>query len=1075
MESSDNPMPWKEGSDEHRGKRLLPHIIDYYAHEEPNRVFAAIPRSDDIADGFVDIDMRKMAAAVNQVAWWIDENFLLTFNKSPEKRVLAFIGPSDLRFSILLIAAIKCGSKVMFISPRNTSAQNSALLQQAKVDVLLYADSMSSMAVQLQGLYSSLSILRMPSLAQCLGSQPKHYSFSKSFAELENEHCLILHSSGSTGIPKLVYMTHGTFACTDNDSFMPVPEGRRAQNAAQFNFSPAGRYYSCFPSYHLAGVQAYILLPSFAKTATVVMGPATQPPSGYLLNSIVEQQVLRAIYAPPSIIEQWALEPNAMKKAEDWDFVLYGGGPLAPAIGHRLKHVTDVCQMYGSLEIGQVQMLVSQEDWDYLEPNPYEECDMQEVEEGLYEMVFHQEERFRSRRSLSHNFPDVKTWRTRDLFTPHPTKSGLWRFHSRVDDMIVLSTSHKFWPIPVEQILHGHPLVAGAVLVGNGRPEPVLIIEPRTELERKKMGITALFEAIWPVIMEANLEAPTYGRVRRSHVIFTEPHLGLCRTPKGTVARKPTEMLYSRHIEAVFENGGIFQMRKTGSFDSYLLNAAKNFVRALMQELLPDVELYDSDNIFQTGGLDSLMAVELAQRIRADMAHFGANQDDSVNFWLRLIITHPSIELLAQSLLRVAQTHSSEREHKLLVDQTQQVHHILQELQADFPNKQTQRPDVARQPGGPAIILLGARGRLGPYIVRDLLTDPQIMSIKCLNRGNDGQQAFQRRAKELGLDLDVFDPRLQFLTVDISQPDFGLSPTQLNEILDTATTIIHNLWTVNFALPLVSFKPAILKSVLTVIDLAHRAASRPRIVFVSSIGSAQQWDSATTGSSIATVVPESPMQGLHDAMHMTGYTQSKYIAESLLQAAAKRLDLDISILRLGQVAGPRSMEAGAVWKSHDWVHSLVVLCRASRMVPNDLGPVDWIPVDQMSRAIIDIALRKTVTLTGRESPDVFNLVHPSPIPFTQFADAIQACIGQGPKSQQVSFQQWVDGLIKLPPGTLSVREEIEMARIQPFFSSLIGKRLPTVKTSKAQAASPTLASMEQIDSELMVKWCQHWV
>jgi len=54
-----------------------------------------------------------------------------------------------------------------------------------------------------------------------------------------------------TGSPKLVTMTHGTFSVTDNDRNMPVPEGRRAQNAAQFNFEDGGRFFSCFPPYHV--------------------------------------------------------------------------------------------------------------------------------------------------------------------------------------------------------------------------------------------------------------------------------------------------------------------------------------------------------------------------------------------------------------------------------------------------------------------------------------------------------------------------------------------------------------------------------------------------------------------------------------------------------------------------------------------------------------------------------------------------------------------------------------------------------------------------------------------------------
>lgn len=57
-----------------------------------------------------------------------------------------------------------------------------------------------------------------------------------------------------SGDPKLITMTHGTFSCTDNDRNMPVPDGRSAQNAAQFNFQQGGKFYSCFPPYHVSQI-----------------------------------------------------------------------------------------------------------------------------------------------------------------------------------------------------------------------------------------------------------------------------------------------------------------------------------------------------------------------------------------------------------------------------------------------------------------------------------------------------------------------------------------------------------------------------------------------------------------------------------------------------------------------------------------------------------------------------------------------------------------------------------------------------------------------------------------------------
>lgn len=115
MAISNGTEPWMEGGEKYRGRRLLPHIIDYYARKEPDRVFAAIAKSEHIADGFQDVNMKTMAAAVDSVAWWIDRTFA---NVPKQKRTLAYIGTADLLYPIILFAGIKTGWKVSDLHPK---------------------------------------------------------------------------------------------------------------------------------------------------------------------------------------------------------------------------------------------------------------------------------------------------------------------------------------------------------------------------------------------------------------------------------------------------------------------------------------------------------------------------------------------------------------------------------------------------------------------------------------------------------------------------------------------------------------------------------------------------------------------------------------------------------------------------------------------------------------------------------------------------------------------------------------------------------------------------------------------
>ena len=87
------------------GRRLIPRLVDDIAISTPERPFISIPRSTKLEDGYNDITYAAFAKAVNCCCWWIDHE--LRTRDSCEK--LLYIGPSDLRYLIILLAAAKTG------------------------------------------------------------------------------------------------------------------------------------------------------------------------------------------------------------------------------------------------------------------------------------------------------------------------------------------------------------------------------------------------------------------------------------------------------------------------------------------------------------------------------------------------------------------------------------------------------------------------------------------------------------------------------------------------------------------------------------------------------------------------------------------------------------------------------------------------------------------------------------------------------------------------------------------------------------------------------------------------------
>ncbi len=90
------------------GSRLLPQVVDQLSQSEPNRIYATIPVSSDLSQGFRDITMLEVAQAVDGFAYWLEENL----SRNTAFETISYTGISDLRYAIVFLAAVKCGYKV---------------------------------------------------------------------------------------------------------------------------------------------------------------------------------------------------------------------------------------------------------------------------------------------------------------------------------------------------------------------------------------------------------------------------------------------------------------------------------------------------------------------------------------------------------------------------------------------------------------------------------------------------------------------------------------------------------------------------------------------------------------------------------------------------------------------------------------------------------------------------------------------------------------------------------------------------------------------------------------------------
>jgi acyl-coenzyme A synthetase/AMP-(fatty) acid ligase len=178
--------------------QLLPNIVDHLSRETPEALYAEYPISPLSYDsGYRRITYRDLANTVNGAAWWISQ----TLDPSKQNEVLTYIGPNDLRYIVLVLAAIKAGYVLFLTSPRNSMAAHVKLFERLKCTKVLSPEPKTApVSMILEG--HSMQHVAVPSIEDLLDKRYPHYAYDKTFKEARSELFVIIHTSGSTGFPK---------------------------------------------------------------------------------------------------------------------------------------------------------------------------------------------------------------------------------------------------------------------------------------------------------------------------------------------------------------------------------------------------------------------------------------------------------------------------------------------------------------------------------------------------------------------------------------------------------------------------------------------------------------------------------------------------------------------------------------------------------------------------------------------------------------------------------------------------------------------------------------------------------
>ncbi|CAO2652023.1 Nn.00g003060.m01.CDS01 [Neocucurbitaria sp. VM-36] len=540
------------------GRRLVPTIIDYNARTKPDGACFSIPRSEGLQHGFRDITWRAYANAINKTAHFIQKEI----GCSSSFETVMYLGCPDLRAYLVLVALIKTGHKALFSSYQNSLAAHTELIKQTDCTILLHTAEFPVSSILETNRLESICLPELEYLLSDSTSEP--YPYNKTFDEAKHDPCFIVHTSGSTGMPKPVLWTHWSISTPDIHHKVPSLEGRPTLWSSVLNSRK--RNYCGWPIFNGSGLGVGLLENCFNNTTTVLGPPHSATADDF--NDILEYADIDAASCLPSMLEDIAKRPDVLAKLDRLKLIGYVGGSLSPTAGDAISHYTTLHTLMGSTETNViVQHSTDKKDWSYLCLNPtYNGIEMRPVAD-LFELVYVRNPAYADYQGVFKAYPHLQEFSMQDLYSQHPTKLHHWRHEGRKDDIIVFRNGSKFNPMVHERMIASHPIVQHAMVVGTGRDKPAVIIEVLpTSYSDDIVGQRRLLEKIWPSINQANNAVETYSHVEPRYVMFAKRDKPFAIGTKGAVKRKATIDLYAGEIGDLYTSiatGGLQALFRT--------------------------------------------------------------------------------------------------------------------------------------------------------------------------------------------------------------------------------------------------------------------------------------------------------------------------------------------------------------------------------------------------------------------------------------------------------------------------------------------------------------------------------
>ncbi|KAF9880143.1 male sterility protein [Colletotrichum karsti] len=1006
--------------------KTVDELVRRRARAHPDRVIVSYPSS---GINYVDYTMRQLDVFAYRVAKYYEQRIPSRLTSDEKPTTVAVLGPSNFDYLITMLALTKLGHTTLFLSTRISQEAIESLITVTGAKYLLADKRYLETA---EGAKQTLPHLDVSEIAnQSTYDFPievhadTQLDYGRDLSVESNNLIYIIHSSGSTGLPKPIYQT-------------------QKSAIANYSSSMEMKAFITLPLYHNHGICN--LYRAIYCGKPIHLYNADLPLTREHLTGIMRKHNFEIFYGVPYALKLLAETDEGMDLLRQLKIVMYGGSACPDDLGDTLvNNGVNLVGHYGATEVGQLMTSFrppNDKVWNYVRVHDKLEPYLKWIPRGpnLFECC------------VLPGWPakvatnqDDGSYCTKDLFEPHPTIPKAWKYIARLDDTIALVNGEKFNPVHMEGTIRSNKNITECVIFGVGRPSLGALIVPAATLAGKTEE--EILEVVWPVVESASRNVEAYARVSKNMIKLLPYDCAYPRTDKGSVIRQAFYKRYAQDIDEVYDKADA----GSGDLKKLSLPELKDFIRqGLLQTLSKKVQL-DDDTDFFSLGLDSLQAIQMRSDILRTIDIGGHKLGQTVVF------DHPSINKLSSYLYSLGSGEGVETD----VPIESEMRELIEKYDTFAAPASSLKSSIA---------VTGATGSLGAHVVAKLAADPTIKTIYCFTRASSDADAALRVKSSL-IQRRIYHSlpassrrKLVALATDLADAKLGLSETTYGQVKQDLRTVIHCAWSVNFNMRLSSFEKSNIAGVNHLIGLCKAAGDDAAS---STTATFNFCSSVSTVSRATTVpVPES-VPDLEWAQGM-GYAQSKCVAEHLCARASEKYGVKARVLRIGQIVADTQH---GVWNATEAIPLQLQTAITVGALPKLQETPSWLPVDTVAQAVVDISTS--------DAGGVFTNVA-NPKMFSWTGDLLPALRAAGLEFEEVEPKEWIRRLRASNPDP-AANPPIKLV---DFFASKYDKDefapSKTYVTETACSLSPALAEAPVLDQQLVnnfVKYfkANHWV